>query len=111
MVTRTTLTAATIIISCAAILGCDAKQEEQPLPPQSNNPPITPPNQNPSLMFKGYTCTIDCSGHEAGYDWAEDHDINDPDDCTGNSESFIEGCRAYTEEQQGNTDEETEDEE
>jgi hypothetical protein len=40
-------------------------------------------------------CTQDCSGHEAGYKWAEENDISDEDDCTGNSESFIEGCKAY----------------
>lgn len=48
--------------------------------------------------FHGHRCTIDCSGHEAGYEWAEGHDIHDPDDCGGNSESFIEGCRTYAEE-------------
>ena len=48
--------------------------------------------------FHGYACTVDCSGHEAGYAWAEEHDITDPDDCGGNSQSFIEGCRAYAEE-------------
>ncbi len=52
-------------------------------------------------MFKGYECTVDCSGHEAGYQWAEEKGIDDPEDCGGNSESFIEGCRAYAEEQQG----------
>lgn len=53
------------------------------------------------LIFKGYECTMDCSGHEAGYQWAEDKGIDDPHDCGGNSESFIEGCQAYAEEQQG----------
>ena len=48
--------------------------------------------------FHGYPCTIDCSGHEAGYKWAEEPGIDDPDDCGGNSESFIEGCRAWAEE-------------
>jgi len=48
--------------------------------------------------FHGYDCTEDCSGHEAGYDWAEEKGITDPDDCGGNSNSFIEGCRAYAEE-------------
>lgn len=47
------------------------------------------------LTFHGYPCRIDCSGHEAGYEWAEERGITDPDDCGGNSESFIEGCRAY----------------
>ena len=45
--------------------------------------------------FKGYECTVDCSGHEAGYEWAEEQGIDDPDDCEGNSQSFIEGCRAF----------------
>jgi len=46
-----------------------------------------------------WSCTGDCSGHEAGYDWAEDKGITDPYDCDGNSNSFIEGCEAYANEQ------------
>ena len=53
------------------------------------------------LTFHGYDCTVDCSGHEAGYEWAEEHDITDPSDCSGNSQSFIEGCQAYAEERGG----------
>jgi len=49
--------------------------------------------------FHDYPCTVDCSGHEAGYEWAEKKGIEDPDDCGGNSNSFIEGCRAWAEEQ------------
>lgn len=48
--------------------------------------------------FHGYECLEDCSGHEAGYEWAEQNDITDPDDCDGNSQSFIEGCQAWAEE-------------
>ena len=48
--------------------------------------------------FVGYGCTVDCSGHEAGYAWAEENGIEDPDNCGGRSWSFIEGCRAYAEE-------------
>lgn len=44
-----------------------------------------------------YGCTQDCSGHDAGYAWAQDNDVSDPDDCGGDSQSFIEGCRAYGE--------------
>ena len=47
--------------------------------------------------FGRYECTEDCSGHDAGYEWAEDNDINDEDDCGGNSSSFIEGCWSYVE--------------
>lgn len=49
--------------------------------------------------FNGYECTDDCSGHEAGYNWAEENGIDDPSDCGGNSNSFIEGCESYAEEQ------------
>lgn len=47
--------------------------------------------------FNGYECTEDCSGHEAGYNWAEENDISDVYDCDGNSNSFNEGCEAYVE--------------
>ena len=55
--------------------------------------------------FNGYPCTDDCSGHEAGYEWAEQNGITDANDCGGNSQSFIEGCESYTEEY-GSPDEE-----
>lgn len=42
-------------------------------------------------------CTDDCSGHEAGYEWAANEGIEDVADCGGNSNSFIEGCEAYVE--------------
>lgn len=45
-----------------------------------------------------WECTDDCSGHDAGYEWASDKGIDDPDDCGGNSDSFIEGCQAYANE-------------
>lgn len=45
-----------------------------------------------------YRCTQDCSGHQAGWDWAADNGITDAYDCGGNSQSFIEGCMAYAEE-------------
>lgn len=44
-----------------------------------------------------YGCTDDCSGHEAGYAWAEENDVTDASDCSGNSQSFIEGCAAFAE--------------
>jgi hypothetical protein len=47
--------------------------------------------------FGGFTCTVDCSGHAAGYRWAEEKGIQDESDCPqGNSQSFHEGCVAYT---------------
>ncbi len=35
------------------------------------------------LYFGAYPCTSDCSGHEAGYEWAENNGISDPDECSG----------------------------
>ncbi|RUX78264.1 hypothetical protein EN925_03800 [Mesorhizobium sp. M7A.F.Ca.US.006.04.2.1] len=56
--------------------------------------------------FEGYDCTAGCSGHQAGYDWAERNGISDANDCDGNSQSFNEGCQAYVEEQQPAPDDE-----
>lgn len=51
-----------------------------------------------SKRFKGSKCTDDCSGHSAGYDWADENEIYDLDDCTGNSKSFQIGCSIFVEE-------------
>lgn len=46
--------------------------------------------------FAGYNChSHQCAGHQAGWEWASEHDITDLADCEGNSQSFIEGCEAY----------------
>ncbi|MBU1091892.1 hypothetical protein KKA27_03475 [Patescibacteria group bacterium] len=51
-----------------------------------------------SPSYDTYGCTQDCSGHDAGWNWAEEHGITEPEDCGGKSQSFIEGCEAYAEE-------------
>lgn len=53
-----------------------------------------------SLEFKGYECTDDCSGHEAGYEWADENGItqDDVDNYSGNSDSFREGMQSYVDE-------------
>lgn len=45
------------------------------------------------LSFHGIPCTKDCSGHRAGYAWAQRKGIDDPASCSGRSRSFVEGCR------------------
>ncbi|MFZ1007838.1 MAG: hypothetical protein WAN65_13430 [Candidatus Sulfotelmatobacter sp.] len=50
-------------------------------------------------------CTQDCSGHNAGWEWAKKNQMLNPDDCGGDSESFIEGCKAYGEEVERRADE------
>ena len=49
-----------------------------------------------SGVGRPYGCTIDCSGHDAGFEWARDREL---EDCWGGrSQSFAEGCRTYGEE-------------
>lgn len=54
-------------------------------------------NVDPSAVeepeFTG--CTDDCSGHEAGFNWAQTNDVTDVSECTGNSDSFDEGCETF----------------
>lgn len=40
-----------------------------------------------------YGCTVDCSGHEAGFNWRRDNGYA----ASGNSQSFEEGGRAFDE--------------
>lgn len=56
-----------------------------------------PAQPAPRASYGSYSCTSDCSGHRAGYEWARNRGISDAYQCTGNSQSFIEGCRAFTE--------------
>jgi hypothetical protein len=50
--------------------------------------------------FHGYACTKDCSGHIAGYQWAEKHGITNAGNCGGKSLSFFQGCLIYANEHQ-----------
>jgi hypothetical protein len=43
------------------------------------------------------SCTDDCSGHDAGYEWARDNDVCDTEYDGGDSESFAEGVRSWAE--------------
>jgi hypothetical protein len=61
--------------------------------------------------FGGYECTVDCSGHKAGYEWAEEKGITDEAECeqildkSPNRTSFYEGCMAYVEDPTRGADE------
>ena len=68
---------------------------------QANKPgsPRPMPNHTGApgpFLFHGYACGSDCTGHQQGYAWASAHKIVNPRDCRGTSETFIEGCRAFT---------------
>jgi hypothetical protein len=54
-----------------------------------------------SREFGRYECTDDCSGHKAGYEWAERRHVTDSETCDEivvpypNRTSFAEGCMVY----------------
>ena len=57
--------------------------------------------------FGGHDCSDDCSGHAAGYRWAEAQGIADETDCPlrGGAISFYEGCLVYVEDPNRGADE------
>jgi hypothetical protein len=55
--------------------------------------------------FGGNDCTEDCSGHVAGYRWAEENSVTSASDCNGNSQSFNEGCETYVDDPSRGADE------
>src|SRR3974390_2512370 len=55
-------------------------------------------------LIAGLNCTVDCSGYDAGYEWAKQRDIDDDDYCPAGNKSFYEGCAAYANETDRNDD-------
>lgn len=48
------------------------------------------------LYFGQYSCTDNCEGHYAGFEWAQENRVSHIDDCGGSgSNSFSEGCMTY----------------
>ena len=54
-------------------------------------------------------CTSDCSGHDAGWQYAKEHELSDASQCTGDSDSFVAGCKSYIESVEAAGDEAAED--
>jgi hypothetical protein len=52
-------------------------------------------------VIAGLNCTVDCSGYDAGYKWAKQHDIDDDDYCPDSNKSFYEGCADYVDDSSG----------
>jgi hypothetical protein len=90
-----------LTVSAAPALALQTKpQNAKPAPTLPANPPArqTAKNLRPSgpLVFHGYACTIECSLLQEGYAWASSRQLSNPADCRGTSETFIDGCRAFT---------------
>lgn len=71
---------------------------QAPLDDRWKDDPIVVPAPETPATFRGYPCVGDCSGHRAGYEWAEENEITDSDQCSEKSESFYEGCLVRVEE-------------
>lgn len=82
-------------------LATPAETVSPPVPPQDlhrapQHKPVPVKQAQAAPSFGGYPCgSKDCAEDKAGFRWARDRGIADPDDCTGNSGPFIEGCRIY----------------
>jgi hypothetical protein len=88
-----------IVVAIVYFAGHQKTRNDQTSPSSSSRASDSSPDDN-EREFDGYTCTGDCSGHEAGYRWAQERGISDADDCDAagehsNSPSFAEGCHAY----------------
>jgi len=70
----------------------------------------TPSSETDVHSFHGFVCKANCVGHERGYEWAEEHGIDNPHTCYSgqrlsnpNNQSFSEGCEAYVDDSTGAT--------
>ena len=96
--TRSAILPVTLALALSALPALALKTKPQaakPAPPAARQ---TAKNLRPSgpLVFHGYACTVECSLLQEGYAWASSRQISNPADCRGTSESFIDGCRAFT---------------
>lgn len=93
-------------------LGACSSAQSEPTPEQEDRASEQADEQLADASYEdvGDTsqCTEDCSGHDAGFEWARDHDVTDATECSGDSQSFVEGCEAYTDAHQEATEEELE---
>lgn len=90
-----------IILSLSSNTSGDSPKFSNSVPSYSrfNDDTVDYTNEYETVTSDNWVCTEDCSGHEAGFNWAEENGITDPSDCGGKSDSFIEGCEAYANEQ------------
>ena len=108
---KRTGTLALIAVAIAYLLGLQVVRYERAVAREGSTiataprpAPANPPTHGASparrVEFGGYPCHDDkCSDDWAGYRWAQANRIADPDDCTGRTGAFIEGCRVYARQQ------------
>lgn len=80
------------------LIASNKNEEPETIKQEFNSGKVIETQVDESITKDNWNCTGDCSGHEAGYEWASEKGITDPSECGGKSESFIEGCEAYANE-------------
>jgi len=95
-----------ILLIIWSIISSNNKQKTENIREEFNNGKVIEIPVDDSVTRDNWECTGDCSGHNAGYEWASEKGISDPSDCGGKSQSFIEGCEAYTNENNQDYEEE-----
>lgn len=78
------------------------QQVSEPYDPSADVNARLMQRQTPTFSNGDPCLTTSCTGHQAGYDWAQKHLITSTYDCDqaglhSNSPSFADGCRAYVE--------------
>jgi len=56
-------------------------------------------------QFGGFDCSDDCSGHAAGYRWAQRRGVTAAAECDNPSASFREGCLTFIDDPSRGADE------
>lgn len=100
-----------MIVGCLALAACGSSEEASTAEDNARENAVASLS---TVTFEdvGDTslCTEDCGGHDAGFEWARDNGITDESECSGNSDSFIEGCQAYVQQVEQQTEENKDDE-
>ena len=97
-----------ILISSLVLAACTTEPDPQYIRESFKNGKTVEVKVDESITRDNWECTDDCSGHDAGYAWAENNGITEPEDCSGKSQSFIEGCEAYANENKNEDNDENE---
>jgi hypothetical protein len=97
-----------LLVTAALILGgCSSEPSDQDIDQAYENAQDDLSGATYEDVGDTSACTVDCSGHNAGFEWAQQQGVTDRSECSGDSKSFVEGCEAYADAVEESADEET----
>lgn len=86
-----------ILIFSLVIVGCNTEPKFIVTTPNNGKTYEEVPVDK-TITRNNWDCKDYCSEQNAGYEWAKQNGITEPENCSGKSVSFIEGCEAYANE-------------